>query len=160
MTFLFLSKLSVLYNADVVYFCVLRAAWVLVFCQFIKLEGIISHPDKGRYWNWRSSLEDFGHGAEYLVHWRSAVHCLVLALSVVLHNINQNKDRKITLLCFQQSQQVCLLPILYLSLCIFIYMYRNVYLTLWKQQRHRWSFTPCSSELLLCQGLTLDMDYW
>lgn len=34
--------------------------------------------------------------------------------------------------CFQQSHQVCLLSILGLSLCRFICLYRNVYLTLWK----------------------------
>lgn len=99
---------------------------MLVFCWFIKLEGIISHPDKGRYWNWGSSLEDFGHGAEHLVHWRSVVHWLVSAANVVLQNINQNKDIKITLLCFQQSQQVCFLSILYLCVSVHIHIYVQV----------------------------------
>lgn len=117
-----------LYSANVVYFCVLMAAWMLVFCQFINLEDVISHPDKGKYWNQRSGLEGFDHGVEHLVYWRSVVHWLVSALSVVLQNINQKKDRKITQLCFQQSQQVCLLSILHLCLFIFTYMYRFVHL--------------------------------
>lgn len=124
--FFFLSKISMLYNANVVYFCVLRTAWMFVFYWFIKLEEIISHTDKGRYWNWGSSLEDFGHGAEHLVHWRSVVHWLVSAANVVLQNINQNKDIKITLLCFQQSQQVCFPSILYLCVSVHIHMYVQV----------------------------------